>query len=128
MIHFIPPRNIDGACILRRCLPFIDRVNRFLDKITVTVVERLQRYKLEGRTITLKIKYSDFRTITRSRSFIHPINDSNTIAFTAKQLLVDSDPQDKKIRLLGITLSNFGDVTPKPKNDNGKSQLQLFPR
>ncbi|MEO5996696.1 MAG: DNA polymerase IV [Chitinophagaceae bacterium] len=106
----------------------LEDMTRELDKITVTVVERLQRYKLKGRTVTLKIKYSDFKIITRSQSFIQPVNDSDTIAATAKQLLVDSDPEDKKIRLLGITLSNFGEVHSKLKNDTGKGQLQLFPK
>ncbi len=39
-----------------------------LDKIALTVANRLQKYQLKGRTVTLKIKYSDFRQITRNQS------------------------------------------------------------
>lgn len=88
----------------------LEDMNRELDKIAVLVAGRLQRYRLKGRTITLKIKYSDFRIITRTRSFSHAVDDELTIVNTAKQLLVATAPADKKIRLLGITLSNFGEA------------------
>jgi DNA polymerase-4 len=94
-----------------------------LDKLAVKVVERLQKYQLKGRTLTLKIKYSDFKQITRNQSFLSPIADLETIQQTAKQLLANTD-QDKKIRLLGISLSNFNEVSTIVKDDLG--QLRLF--
>lgn len=96
-----------------------------LEKIAQTVYNRLERYGLKGRTITLKIKYSDFKQITRNQSFPFPVGDMDTILHTAKQLLAATRPEDKKIRLLGITLSNFGEAGPvsdKPVNP----QLSLF--
>lgn len=103
-------------------LTSIDEMNLELDKIAFTVAGRLEKYQLKGRTVTLKIKYSDFRQITRNQSFLHPIGDLTTIAATAKQLLLKTDPTDVKIRLLGITLSNFGDEAPLPP----AQQLSLF--
>lgn len=93
-----------------------------LDKIALTVANRLQKYQLKGRTVTLKIKYSDFRQITRNQSLPQGINDLETIVATARQLLVKTDPTDVKIRLLGITLSNFGEEKPA----TGTAQLTLF--
>jgi len=101
-----------------------EEMNRELDKLTIKVTARLQRYGLKGRTITLKIKYSDFKIITRSQSFVQPLNDSITIASTARQLLLLTAPGESNIRLLGITLSNFGEAVSKPRNVNG--QLPLF--
>lgn len=102
-------------------LTTVAEMNAELDKIAVTVTERLKKYDLKGRTVTLKIKYSDFRQITRNQSFPYPVGDLETIAGTAKQLLLKTEPDDVKIRLLGITLSNF---------DEGKNtespQLTLF--
>ncbi|WP_210420694.1 DNA polymerase IV [Chitinophaga sp. XS-30] len=102
-------------------LTTVEEMNAELDKIAVTVTERLKKYDLKGRTVTLKIKYSDFRQITRNQSFPYPVSDLETIAGTAKQLLLKTEPDDVKIRLLGITLSNF---------DEGKNaespQLTLF--
>lgn len=104
-----------------------DEMNTELDKIAETVVKRLQRYELQGRTITLKVKYSDFRQITRNRSFTKPVGDLETIAATAKDLLLASGIEDVKIRLLGITLSNFGEIEPRiVLKDTDPDQLKLF--
>lgn len=97
-----------------------------LEKITHTVVERLKRYGLKGRTITLKIKYSDFRQITRNQSFPFPVGDLEKILETAKQLLLATEPDDKPVRLLGISLSNFGDVIPVTGKPGNPAQLSLF--
>jgi DNA polymerase IV len=103
-------------------LTTIEEMNTELDRIAVLVHNRLQRYQLKGRTITLKIKYSDFRQITRSQSFAHLVGDVETIAATAKSLLLGTEPEGKKIRLLGISLSNFEEVAQKPYG----IQLKLF--
>lgn len=104
----------------------LEDMNRELDKLAGAVVRRLQRYGLKGRTITLKIKYSDFRIITRSQSFPYLVEDEITIATAARQLLVATEPEHKNIRLLGIGISNFGENASKPKNDKDSGQLNLF--
>ena len=96
-----------------------------LQKIARTVSERLQRYGLKGRTVTLKIKYSDFKISTRSQSFPEPV-ELHAIIDTAQGLLRHSGWEGKKIRLLGITLSNFGDARAPIKKDRGDEQLELF--
>jgi DNA polymerase-4 len=78
-----------------------------LEKIAITVSQRLVRNELKGRTITVKIKYADFRQITRSRSLVTATDALGTIRDTAVDLLTNSGVEDKKIRLLGISISNF---------------------
>ena len=97
-----------------------------LDKLAVVVSNRLNRYALKGRTVTVKVKYSDFKIITRSQSFVQGVNDRDTIAATAHQLLAAADLNDKKVRLLGISLSNFGEVIVREKRDPVQDQLKLF--
>lgn len=104
----------------------IDEMNAELDKIARTVYNRLQKHQLKGRTITLKIKYSDFKQITRSRSLAKSINDLNTISTTAKELLSSTDLAGKKIRLLGITMSNFSEQKQNSYKENASGQLELF--
>ncbi|MBW8688023.1 DNA polymerase IV [Chitinophaga rhizophila] len=96
-----------------------------LEKIAGTVCERLKRYGLKGRTVTLKVKYSDFRQITRNQSFPFPIGELDKILDTAKQLLLATEPEDKPVRLLGISLSNFGEIISAARSDNS-IQLSLF--
>jgi len=107
-------------------LILIEEMNSELDKIALTVHKRLLEYNLKGRTVTLKIKYHDFKQITRSRSFTEALNDLTTIEETAKELLLTTEPEHKKIRLLGITLSNFSEQKPRHTRKDAPGQLDLF--
>jgi DNA polymerase-4 len=103
-----------------------EEMNAELDKIAQTVADRLERYSLKGRTVTLKVKYSSFKQITRNQSFNQPVGDVETLARTAKQLLADTGLDEVKIRLLGISVSNFGELQPKAKPEQVTDQLKLF--
>ena len=99
-----------------------------LEKIAHLVADRLQKYTLKGRTITLKVKYSDFKQITRNQSFITPVGSFYDLFETAKQLLNKVDLTGKKVRLLGISVSNFHEIPLKPKTvqELKSAQLKLF--
>ena len=88
-------------------LKLLEDMHDELHKIAKLVHDRLTRHGLKGRTITLKIKYHDFRQVTRSQSFEEAIDDLKTIIDTSKMLLENTELDDKKIRLLGISMSNF---------------------
>jgi DNA polymerase-4 len=89
-----------------------DELNQELERISVLVSKRLQKHQLKGRTVTLKIKYNNFKLITRSRSVEKPVDDAETIATHAKQLLESTLPAPRGIRLLGISLSKFNEMQP----------------
>jgi DNA polymerase-4 len=95
-----------------------------LTTLAEIVYNRLQRHNLKGRTVTIKIKYHDFKQVTRSQSLSATTNDLETILQTAKQLLLSTDLDDKRIRLLGISLSNFGETSIKRKEEDS-DQLTL---
>ncbi len=102
----------------------IDEMNAELEKLAEKVVERLEKYSLKGRTITLKVKFADFKQITRNQSFPAATSDLTIIRQTAKQLLAGV-VNDSKIRLLGISLSNFNKIVAvTAKGTSG--QLRLF--
>ena len=105
-------------------LTTVEEMNAELEKIAKTVEERLLKYELKGRTVTLKIKYSDFRQITRSQSFPDRFNDLETVLEAAKNLLLATDTENSRIRLLGITVSNFNAIEIAVKGM--PSQLSLF--
>lgn len=96
-----------------------------LEKIAVTLARRLERNNLKGRTITLKIKFHDFKQITRSRSMTTPVSDTRTILQTAVELLRNAIGEHQKVRLLGISVSNFGEPDKLPVR-KGEDQLRLF--
>lgn len=95
-------------------------------KITKTVYNRLIKQGLKGRTLTLKIKYHDFKQVTRSHSFPEGIDDREIIFKTACELLTASGIENKKIRLLGISVSNFHESLTERESGERGDQLQLF--
>jgi len=62
---------------------------------------------LYGRTVTLKVKFSDFQQITRSKSRSSSVGSRQGLADVVEELLRDSFPPQKPVRLLGVTVSNF---------------------
>jgi DNA polymerase IV len=64
---------------------------------------------VRGRTITLKLKYQDFKQITRSRSFSSPVDSAPALTTSSLDLLSALFPTPKGIRLLGVTVSGFNE-------------------
>ncbi len=66
-----------------------------------------------GRTVTVKVKYADFRQITRSRSGVHPVASREELERISLELLRPCFTPPRGIRLLGVTLSNLTAGDPK---------------
>lgn len=77
-----------------------------LEIIATSLERRLKKNKLAGKTVTLKIKYSDFSQQTRSKTLPYTISEKSLILETVKDLLYQERLKDS-VRLLGIALSNL---------------------
>ncbi|OWP62460.1 DNA polymerase IV [Hymenobacter amundsenii] len=66
-----------------------------------------ERLGVRGRTLTLKIKYTDFQQITRSRTLFAPLQHRDQAERLARELLLAQLPVPLGVRLLGLTLSNL---------------------
>ena len=89
-----------------------------LEEIVDIVWDRIDRHHARGRTLVLKARYSDFRTITRSRTVGPILTDRTAIAQLAHTLLDQIMPVEMGVRLLGLTLSSLvepDDTTHDPK-------------
>jgi len=82
------------------------------------VAHRLRQNKLNGQTVTLKVKYSDFTLITRSTKLSEATNDASVIYSTACALLEKTTVGKRPARLLGISISNL--------SMDSETQLPLF--
>lgn len=104
-------KDVDSHATISKSILYIsDRLSR-----------RMRREKFRGRTVTLKIRLQGFETFTRSITFNNSINDMYTLRDTALQLYNNFDRGRKKVRLIGISMSNLVD---KGIEDE---QLELFP-
>jgi DNA polymerase-4 len=77
-----------------------------LENIASTLEKRLKKHSISGKTVTLKIKYSDFTQQTRSKTVPYFISDKGLILETVKELLYQERMKDS-VRLLGISLNNL---------------------
>ncbi len=85
-----------------------------LEDIAAEVERRLSKSKLAGKTVTLKIKYSDFTLQTRSKTLPHYISSQSLILETVKDLLFQ-EKMKESVRLLGISISNLNNEPEKEK-------------
>lgn len=83
-----------------------------LESIAATLEKRLKKYNISGKTVTLKIKYSDFSLQTRSKTMPYFISDKSLILDVAKELLYQEKMKDS-VRLLGISLGNLNTEVKK---------------
>ena len=90
-----------------------------LERLAEQVAEGLAKRQLSARTITVKVRYPDFTTLTRSRTFPEPVVGVEPIARTAKALLRQTEAgASQNVRLLGVTASGL---------EKGRAiQLSLF--
>ena len=77
-----------------------------LERIAGELEKRLRKHKISGKTVTLKIKYSDFTQQTRSKTLPYFISDKGILLETAKELLYQ-ERMKESVRLLGISLNNL---------------------
>ena len=95
-----------------------------LKHIAEEVSRRLTKSKVAGKTVTLKIKYSDFTLQTRSKTLPYFISDTSIILETAKDLLFQ-EKLNNSVRLLGISLSNLNTEKKTKKVEQKSVSVQL---
>ncbi|MFW5944196.1 MAG: DNA polymerase IV [Bacteroidota bacterium] len=82
------------------------------------LMKRMERSGSFGKTLTLKVKFSDFKQITRSKTIPQTINRFTVLHNTAKEIFNHLDFGDRKIRLLGLSVSQLA-------NDELQQAVQL---
>jgi DNA polymerase-4 len=82
-----------------------------LERVAGFAWARIERAQVTGRTVTLKVKFADFTNITRSKSFVRPIDARPDFEAAGQTLLAALMPVPKGIRLLGLGLHNLTEDT-----------------
>ncbi len=124
-----PPKSISTEDTFERDIADIDRAAEHVRRLAASVASRAQAKQLSGRTVNLKVKWSDFRIMTRQQPISHATNDTGDITTAALSLLSGDIAQmlaaGGAIRLLGVGLS--GILAPEREMRIGDLvQLPLF--
>lgn len=95
-----------------------------LQNIAEEIERRLKKSDVAGKTITLKIKYSDFTQQTRSKTISYYISSKELILEIAKELLYQ-EKMKNSVRLLGISLSNLNTDKANTNEEEKEILVQL---
>ena len=85
----------------------LDGMRAVLMQLSERIGFRLRQGGLAGRTVTLKLRYPSFRTLTRSHTLMEPIQTDEAIYRTAAELLAGQKDVETGLRLLGVTVSQL---------------------
>jgi DNA polymerase-4 len=101
-----------------RDLTDLDEIRAAVDEMARDVAGWLGRKQQRARTVTVKVRYDDFATITRSVTVLPPTEDAELIAARAVSLLDRTEAGRRPVRLLGVgvhNLSGLDDEPPAPR-------------
>jgi len=104
-----PRKSIAAENTFETDLATFDEMMVELEGIAELVFNRMKKAESYGRTLTLKLKYSDFKQITRSKTMAQNYLNMSQILETTKELLNHCDLEINPVRLLGISVSNLAE-------------------
>lgn len=101
-------KSIGSETTFGRDLSSYDDCMTELSPLIASVARHCDKHQTGGRTVTLKLRYADFKTVTRSQSLPSPVANEAAIAAVIERLLHGLMPLRQGVRLLGVTLHNLG--------------------
>lgn len=104
-------KSVGAENTFDRDIDSFEELSLELQDIAQDVAERIKESSFCGRTITLKVKFSDFKIVTRSKTILSVVDHYDTLYSIGCELLkgIDTSP---KVRLLGLSVKNNIDVSP----------------
>ena len=116
------PKQLSSETTFASDLFDVTKMRSALGDLCGEVAQRLQRRRLRGRAVTLKARYPDFSTVTRSQTLPAELKGVEAIAKVAEELLARTEAEFRGVRLLGVGVSRFEDEGGRQAN----RQLDLF--
>jgi DNA polymerase-4 len=102
-----PTKSVGAERTFETDLSSREDLHAALDRVAEAAWVRIERHATRGRTVTLKLRFSDFRTITRARSLARGVFDREGFFAAGRALLEAQLPVALGVRLLGLTLSGI---------------------
>jgi DNA polymerase-4 len=88
-----------------------EQMIQILERLARQVEQRLHDLDLQGKTVTLKLKWADFQQITRSITLASPIQNASEMMIYIHQALAHLSEETRQVRLLGVTVSNLSSTS-----------------
>lgn len=107
-------KSLGAENTFEKDLTRISEIRQELEALKATLIHRMERSNTKGKTLTLKVKFSDFQQITRSKTISKWIENEKQITSLYEELLTTFDTSNVEIRLLGLSLSNLNHEMEEP--------------
>jgi DNA polymerase-4 len=102
----------------------LEALEPVLDRLGGELCETLGGQGRRGRTIGIKVRFADFRTVTRARTIDEPASDPDTVLGIARELLRELDPP-QPVRLLGVRVAGLDEEGRRHTDAAPRDQLSL---
>jgi DNA polymerase-4 len=115
-----PRKSAGSETTYPRDLATAEEVEAGITALAAEVWAWCEKTGARGRTVTVKLRYADFRTVTRARTGRGAVDGGDALAEIARTLVRGIFPLRRPVRLLGVTLSGFeeaGEGTPQAAFD-----------
>lgn len=103
-------KSVGAETTFDRDIDNLDELCIEMDEVAKDVINRITKRNFLGRTVTLKVKYADFKNISRSKTYPIPVTEYSTLYEAGLELLENID-LEPKVRLIGLTIKNNEDAT-----------------
>jgi DNA polymerase-4 len=113
-------KSLSSENTFARDLTSVDEMRAAVDRLAEGVAGSLRKRDLSAGTITVKVRYSDFQTVTRSLTLATPTSDAEVLGAKARVLLGRTEAGHRPVRLLGVGCSRLSTLSIE--------QLRLFAR
>src|SRR5262249_54444977 len=110
-----------------RDLTDLSQIREEVDRMARDVARWLSRKERLARTVTIKVRYDDFTTITRSLTVLPPTSDEASIASRAVSLLDRTEAGSRPIRLLGVGVHNLTLLGDEPERPTRQRMIPSLP-
>ena len=111
VVPYTPPKSESAETTFEKDTRDRDFLKTWLLRHAERVGARMRRHGFAGRTVTLKIKYADFRTVTRQMRLAARISSTESL-YEAGCALLDALSLEEPVRLIGLGISGFDDEKP----------------
>jgi DNA polymerase-4 len=109
-----PRKSVGSETTFMEDLGRPQEIEEGIDSVLDDVWSYCERTGISGRTVTVKIKYADFQIVTRSRTLPEPVASREMLVRTSIELVRTIFPLEKRVRLLGVSLSNMAERADGP--------------
>lgn len=120
----LPPKSVGAETTFEKDQIDQQVIHDALEEVIAKACRRLNKHKMRSKTVSIKLRFSDFRTITRSHTLITHVTNIEVLTEALKALFTASYAFEEPLRLVGVSFENLTDSYWQPTLWNWEEDRQ----